>query len=96
MGTKRLAWDASHNIDLTHYKAVRRPGMTDVERAIAFAEEHREVHVEWLKHFRQTTPTTDEDWAERRIGGGVGEQEVAIRRYNVILKVLREYQSISV
>lgn len=63
--------------------------MTVVEKAISFAEDHRETHVRWRDYWRAHPPTTKEERHLRRHVGGVRHHERAIGRYNVILRALR-------
>lgn len=63
--------------------------MTRRERAIAYAEEHRAIHVEWRDFWRAYPPKTREDRIKRASAGGVRHHEWAIRRYDVILRELR-------
>jgi hypothetical protein len=78
-----VSWDERRNVDTSRYNVVRRPGETDLQRAIQFSEEHREIHLRWIdwnrKHPHQRSVTA----------GGVRHNEIAVRRYNVILKALR-------
>lgn len=63
--------------------------MTTIEKAIAYAEEHRQIHLDWIDYWRDYPPETAEDRACRSHVGGIKHQQWAVSRYNVILKALR-------
>ncbi len=73
----------------TRYNTVRRPGKTDIDRAIEFAEDHRTIHLRWINYYRRNPPRTRDERLERRAAGGIRHQQIAVRRYDVILKALR-------
>lgn len=76
-----------HGVDIRGYDDLRRPGKTLLETAIAFSEEHREVHVIWLERLRRSASAR-----EKSVGyygsDGIEHNEIAIKRYNVILQAL--------
>jgi len=63
--------------------------MTTRERAIQYAEEHRQIHVLYRDFFRQHPPTSASERQYRRAVGGVTHHEESIRRYDTILRALR-------
>ncbi len=78
--------------------------MTDKEQAIAYANEHRQIHVEWVKYYRERQEGfggnqhfSDIDGEElpehERVGLSSPEEHIAhheesIERYDLIIKVL--------
>jgi hypothetical protein len=72
------------------YYTVQRPGKTNLERAIEFAEEHRAVHLKWIDYWRKYPPRSGDARNIRRAVGGIHHQQIAVRRYDVILRALRE------
>ena len=65
--------------------------MRKIDRAILYAEEHRETHEWWLDHWKLNPPKTPEDRIRRESAGGIKHQQESIRRYNVIIDALKEY-----
>lgn len=82
----RGRWDERHDVDLNGtYDKVLFEGMSDVDRAILFAEQHREVHLQWRDWIRVNGAA---------LGNTMHNQEVAVRRYNLILKLLHELKEL--
>ena len=60
--------------------------MTRRERAIAYIEECRLTHQLWIEAQERDGLTRE----ERRIGGGKTHHALWVRRYDAVLKVLRD------
>ena len=72
--------------------------MTDREQAIAYAEEHRQTHVEWERYWTQVAEgesphDIDESYAVEHLDTPQGSalfHRDCVERYDLILKVLRD------
>lgn len=60
--------------------------MTRRERAIAYIEDCRAIHVRWIEAQDRGELT----WEERRIGGGKTHHRLWVKRYDAVLRELRE------
>lgn len=63
--------------------------MTEAERAITYAEENRQTHVEWIEFWKANPCRCSECRALKRTVGGIAFHRGVVKRYDVIIKVLR-------
>ncbi len=67
--------------------------MSKRQQAIAYAEEHRAVHEQWVKHWQAHPPTTQEEHTQYKAAGGISHHRGAIQRYDLIIDVLKELRA---
>jgi hypothetical protein len=65
----------------------------DSKRALKYAREYRQTHIEWLEYWRENPPTSKEDRITKRSTGGIKYLQKSIKRYDVIIRVLEAAQS---
>jgi hypothetical protein len=59
-------------------------------RAIAYAEEHRDIHIAWITWWQNHPPKTPAEHDLKRAVGGIETQRKSVHHYDVILRALRE------